>query len=121
MWTNDFAYPAGKEAGYNGGTSAYVGPGWQGKLPEGVKRIDSPTRWMLIQPRVHLYDEADLPNAQAVLKAITVKGLAEYMGQPPVKAPTYNYAVPKVKNPNCPSAPWTSKTRCNFGKSCRQP
>jgi hypothetical protein len=102
MWTNDFAYPAGKQAGYNGGTVAFVGPGWKGKLPTEVKRIDSPTRWMLIQPRVHLYDQSDLPNAQTMLKAITVKGLAEYLGLPPVKSPTYNYAVPKVINRELP-------------------
>ena len=54
MWTNAFAYPAGVEGGYRGGTFALVGPGWKGDLPSGIRRIDAPTRWVLIQPRVHL-------------------------------------------------------------------
>src|ERR1700733_9485035 len=44
MWTNAFAYIGGVATGYRGGTFALVGPGWQGKLPPGAKRIDCPTR-----------------------------------------------------------------------------
>jgi hypothetical protein len=54
MWTNAFAYPAGATAGYNGGEFAYVGPNWKGDLPPGVRRVDAPTPWILIQPRVHM-------------------------------------------------------------------
>ena len=39
MWTNAFAYPAGKTAGYKGSKVALVGPGWKGKLPDSVKRM----------------------------------------------------------------------------------
>ena len=46
MWANAFAYVGGMATGYKGGTFALVGPGWQGKLPAGVKRIDCPTRWV---------------------------------------------------------------------------
>ena len=63
MWTNAFAYPAGVDHGYGGGTVAMVGPGWKGNLPPGLRRIDATTRWVLIQPRVHLKDQADLPGA----------------------------------------------------------
>jgi hypothetical protein len=44
MYTNAFAYPAGGASGYKGGKFAFVGPGWKGTLPEGVTRIDAPTR-----------------------------------------------------------------------------
>ena len=44
MWTNAFAYVGGIATGYKGGTFALVGPGWDGRLPPGVKRIDCPTR-----------------------------------------------------------------------------
>ena len=46
MWSNAFAYPAGKVADYNGGKFAVVGPGWNRSLPAGVQPIDCPTRWV---------------------------------------------------------------------------
>lgn len=84
FWTNAFAYVGGVETGYRGGTFALVGPGWNGRLPPSVTRINSPTRWILIQPRVHVASQDDLPAAKAVLDAITAEGLAEAAGE---KAP----------------------------------
>ena len=68
MYTNAFAYVGGLATGYKGGKFALVGPGFKGKLPEGVQRIDCPTRWTLIQPRVHVINPADLPAAQKVMR-----------------------------------------------------
>lgn len=104
MYTNAFAYVGGKATGYKGGKFALVGPGWTGELPKGVKRIDCPTRWVLLQPRVHLYDKgkADLPRAKRILDSITVKGLAQYKGGTPLKPPAYNYPAPQVVDPNLP-------------------
>jgi hypothetical protein len=96
MWTNAFAYVGGLATGYGGGTYALVGPGWHGTLPAGVKRIDSPTRWVEIQPRVHVKSEADVPAAQKVLRAITIEGLAQYEGRPAPAPPTYDYAQPQI-------------------------
>jgi hypothetical protein len=96
MWTNAFAYVGGAATGYSGGVFALVGPGWHGTLPPGVKRIDCPTRWIDLQPRVHVKNQADLTGAQRVLQAITVTGLAQYTGRPAPKAPAYTYAVPKI-------------------------
>jgi hypothetical protein len=104
MWTNAFAYVAGQATGYKGGTFALVGPGWKGTLPAGMKRIDSPTAWVLIQPRVHIYDNGkiDLARAQKVLSAIKPVGLAEYTGKPPVPPATYDYPAPQIANPDLP-------------------
>jgi hypothetical protein len=102
MWTNAFAYVGGVATGYGGGTYALVGPGWHGTLPAGVKRIDSPTRWVEIQPRVHVKNEADVPAAQNVLRAITVEGLAEYEGRTAPPKPAYDYATPHI-SPNVAS------------------
>ena len=103
MWTNAFAYVGGIATGYKGGTYALVGPGWRGELPPGVTRIDCPTRWIEIQPRVHIKDQADLPAAQTVLKAVTVKGLAQYQGRPAPAAVSYDYPVPRI-NPKVASS-----------------
>lgn len=102
MWTNAFAYPAGVTNGYEGRKFAYVGPGWKGELPPGVKRIDAPTPWILIQPRVHMPNPGELAAAREVLADITLQGLSEYMGKPPLPAPKYDYTLPQLVNPKLP-------------------
>ena len=96
MWTNAFAYPAGGASGYQGGAFALVGPGWQGELPAGLKRIDCPTHWIELQPRVYVKDQADLAEARAVLAAIEVVGLAAHLGDAAGQAKTYAYEAPKI-------------------------
>ena len=96
MWTNAFAYPAGGASGYNGGKFALVGPGWQGTLPAGVKRIDAPTRWIEFQPRVNVKSAADLAGARKVLQAITLQGLSQYNGGSARQPVAYHYEVPKM-------------------------
>ena len=102
FWTNAFAYAGGVETGYEGGKFALVGPGWKGQLPPDVKRIDAPTRWVLIQPRVHVLNRDDLPAAKAVLDAITVQGLAEATGQAAPAAPSYHYIAPEFADAKLP-------------------
>lgn len=114
MWTNAFAYPAGVEAGYKGGKVAYVAPGWQGELPPGVRRIDCPTPWILIQPRVHLPNQDGLAAAQKVLAAITTQGLSEYLGKPALPAPKYDYAVPERVNAKLPVSTMDFKDPLQF-------
>jgi hypothetical protein len=96
MYSNAFAYPAGGANGYKGGKFALVGPGWKGELPADVKRIDAPTRWVELQPRVNLKSPDDLAGARKVLQAITLQGLSQYIGGPAPKQAAYNYEVPKM-------------------------
>jgi hypothetical protein len=103
MWANAFAYVGGVATGYKGGTFALVGPGWQGPLPSGIRRIDCPTRWVELQPRVHVKNAGDLAGAQKVLHAITVKGLAQYNGGPAAAAVAYDYETPNI-NPKVASS-----------------
>jgi hypothetical protein len=67
-----------------------------------VKRIDAPTRWVLIQPRVHVAGRNDLPVAKAVLDAITVEGLAEADGRKAPAVPAYHYAAPEFSDAKLP-------------------
>jgi hypothetical protein len=103
MWANAFAFVGGVATGYKGGTFALVGPDWQGKLPAGMKRIDCPTRWIELQPRVHVKNLGDLEGAQKVLSAVTVKGLAQYSGSPDSAVVAYNYIKPQI-NPEVASS-----------------
>jgi hypothetical protein len=116
MWTNAFAYIGGKATGYKGGTFALVGPGWKGELPAGVTRIDSPTPWVLIQPRVHVYMDGklNLAVAKKILDAIQPVGLAEFSGKAALPAPKYAYPAPVFADPNLP-VPSTSRIRCSSG------
>ena len=73
MWTNAFAYAGGVATGYKGGVFALVGPGWNGSLPPHVRRIDCPTRWIMIQPRVHVRRPEDLPGPGRCCKPSSYK------------------------------------------------
>ena len=96
MWSNAFAYPAGASSGYKGGKFALVGPGWKGTLPPQVKRIDCPTRWIELQPRVYVRNQADLEGAKKVLEGVTIQGLSQYNGGPAPQKRAYHYEVPKL-------------------------
>ncbi len=104
MWTNAFAYVGGKATGYKGGKFALVGPGWEGDLPSGVQRIDCPTPWVLLQPRVHIYvdGKTDLPGAREVLESIHTVALAEFTGKPALAPLQYDYPAPVAANPDLP-------------------
>ncbi|WP_156898175.1 DUF1254 domain-containing protein [Methylocapsa acidiphila] len=114
FWTNAFAYAGGVATGYKGGKFAIVGPGWKGKLPPSVKRIDAPTRWVLVQPRVHVLNHDDLPAAKAVLDAITVQGLAAATGKKPPATSTYQYAAPEFTDPKLPVSALAFKDPLQF-------
>jgi hypothetical protein len=117
MWTNDFAYAGGRATGYGGGTFALVGPGWQGSLPAGVSRIDAPTRWIELQPRVFVKDRADLAAAKSVLDRITITSLAEYAGRTQSESASYNYAVPEL-DPTVASSKMQFKDPLQFWALC---
>ena len=67
MWTDVFAVPGWRTTGTDAGDFAFVPPGWDGELPEGVTRIDSPTPyvWMIgrtessvdAYPQVHKFQD----------------------------------------------------------------
>ena len=114
MWTNAFAYPAGMASGYKGGKFAYVAPGWEGELPAGVTRIDAPTPWVLLQPRVHLPNESGLAAARKVLAEISTQGLAAFTGKPAPAAPKYSYLAPERKNPKLPVSSMDFKDPLQF-------
>jgi DNA sulfur modification protein DndE len=68
-----------------------------------VKRIDAPTRWIELQPRVYVKNEADLAGARKVLDGVTLQTLSQYTGGSAPARPTYNYEVPKL-NPKIASS-----------------
>jgi hypothetical protein len=64
--------------GARGGAFALCPPGWQGLLPEGVKRIDmgTPLIWML--PRFAVNGAADVPRAAELQKQVRLVPLSQW-------------------------------------------
>jgi hypothetical protein len=64
--------------GARGGAFALCPPGWQGVLPDGVKRIDmsTPIIWML--PRFAVDGAADVPRAAALQKQVRLVPLSQW-------------------------------------------
>ncbi|MBS0625591.1 MAG: DUF1254 domain-containing protein [Verrucomicrobia bacterium] len=104
MWTNAFAYVGGKATGYGGGKFLLAGPGWKGEVPEGMHRIDCPTPWVLLQPRVHIYraGKVDLAGAKRILNGIRTTPLSEFSGKKANRTVRYNYPVPESVHPELP-------------------
>jgi DNA sulfur modification protein DndE len=116
MWTNSFAYVGGKATGYKGGKFALVGPGWKGQLPKNVKRIDCPTPWILVQPRVHIFKNGklSLEGARDILQQIRTIGLAKYNGKKPIASVNYLYPAPQFSDPNLPVSALSYKDPLQF-------
>lgn len=117
MWTNSFAYAGGPATGYGGGTFVLVAPGWRGSLPAGMTRIEAPTPWIEVQPRVFVKDQQDLAAAKAVLDRITITGLAEYQGRRGPPEPAYDYEIPEL-DPSIASSKMPFKDPTQFWKIC---
>ncbi|MBF7729084.1 DUF1254 domain-containing protein [Pseudomonas sp. N040] len=96
---NTFAY-VGKRVHSAPGTYAYVAPGWQGELPAGVTRLESPTNGVFLQARTVVKPEveADIAPVVAQLKTYRLQPLnadAQY----PLIAPGTPVPNPKLNNP----------------------
>ncbi len=63
-WTNVFATPGKRTTGTRRGAFAIVGPDWQGKLPQGVREIRSPTAMVWLIGRTQTNGKADYAAVQ---------------------------------------------------------
>src|SRR5262245_21929707 len=67
-WTNVFASPGTRTTGNGKGDFAIVGPGWKGRLPEGVKEIKSPTNLVWLIGRTQTNGKDDYAAVHAIQK-----------------------------------------------------
>ncbi|MGF6773903.1 hypothetical protein P3T18_006417 [Paraburkholderia sp. GAS199] len=84
MWTNVIWSTsdqfAARAAGIKPQIIAFVGPGWQGTLPKGAKRIDLPTRNAWISVRIQSNGTRDLTAVRKLQRAIRIAPLSVFTG-----------------------------------------
>lgn len=65
-----FAYVGSRTTGTRAGDYLITGPGWQGEVPNGLVRISSPNRSVLVLGRVLVKNDGDVALAHALAKQI---------------------------------------------------
>jgi hypothetical protein len=78
MWSNSFAYIGLRATGDRAGAYAITAPGWSGKLPARVKRINATTKRVLALVRTFVKDPKDLKAAQKIHTSYTTGPLSRY-------------------------------------------
>jgi hypothetical protein len=85
--TNNFAYVGKRTTGTAAGTYAVAGPHWNGTLPPGVQRIDSPTNDVWLLGRTLVDGEDDLPAVHALQDRYRLTPLGAWLGRKSADAP----------------------------------
>ena len=77
-YSNDFSYVGRRATGTKEGKYLIVGPSWKGKVPAGLKKIESRTNRIFVLTRTLVEGDDDLPAAQAIQKQYALAPLSAY-------------------------------------------
>ncbi|MES2127310.1 MAG: DUF1254 domain-containing protein [Pseudomonadota bacterium] len=100
MWTDIFASPGSRTSGDGARSFAVVAPGWRGKLPAGVERIEAPTSVIMLVGRTQTNGEADYAAVQSFQDGMRLTPLSLW-GKPQL-APAAAALDPAVDNQTPP-------------------
>jgi len=93
MWTDVFASPGKRTTGTGARRFAVVPPRWEGKLLEGVERIDSPTRYVWIIGRTQTNGVKDYAAVAETQDGYTVTPLSRLDSTPQPAKVTFDPTV----------------------------
>jgi hypothetical protein len=75
-WGTVFAYVGRRTTGTGAGDYLISGPGWQGKVPDGVTQIASPNNTVFVIGRTLVESDSDLTTAYGLAKQIQLTPLS---------------------------------------------
>ncbi len=81
-WTETFAAPGKRTTGTGEAWFAIAGPGWNGHLPERVRRLDAPTNQVWLLGRTQTNGASDYENVHAFQRGMLLMPLSEFPGTP---------------------------------------
>jgi hypothetical protein len=93
MWTDVFAMAGKRTTGTAAGDYALVAPGWQGRLPAGVARIEAPTPVVWIIGRTQTNGPKDYSAVRAVQDGFKVTPLSQWGGETRPSAPVFDPSI----------------------------
>jgi hypothetical protein len=79
-WTNVFDSPGTRTTGNKKGNFAIVGPGWTGKLPNDVKKIQSPTNLVWMMGRTKTNGPSDYKAVSSLQDQYLLVPLSQWKG-----------------------------------------
>jgi hypothetical protein len=81
MWSDVFAAPGWRTSGTQAQKVAVVPPGWEGKLPDGVERVNAPTKYVWIIGRTKTDGPDDYASVHELQDGMTLQLLSQF-GKP---------------------------------------
>lgn len=106
MSSDNFDYVGQRTTGSKPGHFLIAGPGWQGKVPEGVTAtVPSPTPWMLCLGRTLVNGTEDVANVRAIQAQYALTPLSLW-GEDDPKVPESRDVLEPVDVASDPLGPW---------------
>lgn len=104
--SDNFDYIGQRATGSRAGHFALVGPGWEGNLPDGVRRTaTAPTPWVLIWGRTLVDGDPDLPNVHALQRQYRLTPLSLF-GRTDAEVPERRDVLEPIDAVHDPLGPW---------------